>query len=159
MGFLLNFPNTDFNAFPQSWGRAPDFRQNFYFRIHEIFMACNLVKNKYVVCPLCGWNKVLVSNKRAEKGKASEFEYPDVNLSTAFLLQVREGGGKKAGSGAKGRGKAPGSGFFLIPAESLTLSQMMADSEYSALLRQMKDRLIDLVKKSVEIGFIRKEEI
>ena len=119
-----------------------------------------MTKNDYVVCPLCGFNKILRSAKRGQKeGKTEELKWPNIDLNNAFLLQVREGGGKKAGSGAKGRGKAPGSGFHLVEAESLTLSEMVGNPAYSEILSQMKDQLLQVIRQSLEIGFIHKGEI
>lgn len=118
-----------------------------------------MTKNEYVVCPVCGWNRILRSEKRAEKGKSEQLEWSSIDLNNAFLLQVREGGGKKSGSGAKGRGKAPGSGFHLVPSESLTLSEMLQDSTYSDILSQMKAQLLRVIKQSIEIGFITKDEL
>jgi len=115
--------------------------------------------NEYAVCPLCGLNKIMRSHKRLKKGKPEELRWPTIDLHSAFLLQVREGGGKKAGTGAIGRGKAPGSGFHLIPEESLTLAQMLEDPTYSDILSQMKEQLLRVVKQSLELGFLEKSEI
>jgi len=116
-----------------------------------------MVKKEYIVCPLCGWNRVLESAKRNAKGKT--FRWPIIDLGTFFMVQVREGGGKKAGSGAKGRGKAPGSGFHLIPSESLTLQGAMNNPKYTELLDEVKAQLLDTILKALGIGWIKKEEI
>jgi len=116
-----------------------------------------MVKKDYIVCPLCGWNRVLESTKRDKKGKT--FKWPTINLGSCFIIQVREGGGKKAGSGAKGRGKAPGSGFHLIPSESLTLKGAMSDPKYTELLGEVKVQLLDTISKALEIGWMTEEEI
>lgn len=118
-----------------------------------------MAKNEYIVCPLCGWNKILTSIKRLEKDKPEYLQWASLDLTSVFILQVREGGGKKAGTGAKGRGKAPGSGFKLVPSESLTLAQMLDDSSYSEILSQMRDQLLTVIRQSLELGFIRREEI
>jgi hypothetical protein len=116
-----------------------------------------MVKKDYIVCPLCGWNRVLESAKRSAKGKT--FTWPTINLGSCFIIQVREGGGKKAGSGAKGRGKAPGSGFHLIPSESLTLQGARNNPKYTELLDEVKAQLLDTISKALETGWIKKEEI
>jgi len=118
-----------------------------------------MVKNEYVVCPLCGMNKIVTAKKRLEKGKPERLTWPTIDLKEAFMLQVREGGGKKAGTGAKGKGKAPGSGFHLVPSESLTLAEIMKDPSYSDILEEMKDQLLRLIKDCIKIGFIAKEDI
>ena len=116
-----------------------------------------MVKKDYIVCPLCGWNRVLESEKRDKKGKT--FRWPIVDLGTFFMVQVREGGGKKAGSGAKGRGKAPGSGFHLIPKESLTLQEVRNNPKYTEILGEVKAQLLDMISKALESGWVKKEEI
>ena len=113
--------------------------------------------NEYVKCPLCGFNRVYRSMKRLDKGKPEELQWMLSDPATDYILQIRAGGGKKAGTGAKGRGKAPGSGFHLI--DGSTLSQMITDGTYSELLSQMQEQLIRLVNHSIEIGFISKENI
>ncbi len=118
-----------------------------------------MVRIKYVVCPLCAFNKVLISKKRLEKGKSEKLEWPSLDLDNAFILQIREGGGKKGGTGAKGRGKAPGSGFKLVPEESLTLAEMMESGDYDDVLDQMKEQLLNVVRQSLELGFIERSEI
>lgn len=118
-----------------------------------------MVKNQYVACALCGMNKIFLSKKRAEKGKGQELEWPSFSLSDAHLLQVREGGGKKGGTGAKGRGKAPGSGFYTVESECLTLSQMIERREYDNVLAGMKQQLLRVIKESLEIGFITMKDL
>jgi len=109
-------------------------------------------KNEYVGCPLCGFNKVLRSSKRGY------YQWPSFDVKSALLLQVREGGGKKAGTGATGRGKAPGSGFHLVEEESLSFAEMVDNSEYSGILSQMKEQLLTIIKQSLELGFISEGE-
>lgn len=118
-----------------------------------------MVKNEYFACPLCGMNKIIRSSKRPEKGKSEELKWPILNLNEYFVLQVREGGGKKAGSGKKGKGKAPGSGFHLVPSESLTLSEALKSGEYDSIIEGMKRQLIGLIREAVSVGMISKEEI
>jgi len=118
-----------------------------------------MAKKEYVVCPLCGFNKVLQSMKRMEKIGTENLKWAVLDLDTAFILQVREGGGKKSDTGAIGRGKAPGSGFHLVESESLTLSEMLQDGAYSDILSQMRDQLIRVIKQSIEIGFISIDDL
>lgn len=119
-----------------------------------------LVKNEYVVCGLCGMNRILRSKARAEKeGKTEELEWASFSVKDAFILQVREGGGKKSGSGAKGRGKAPGSGFHIIESESLTLREMLERPEYKNVLRGLKEQLLRLIRDSLDVGFIQRKDL
>lgn len=118
-----------------------------------------MAKKDYVVCPTCGWNKVIESDRRVTKDKDGFIHWPKVDLKTCFIIQVREGGGKKTGSGVKGRGKAPGSGFHLIPKESLTLREAITNPKYINLLDEVKVQLLDTLSKALEIGWIKKEEI
>ena len=118
-----------------------------------------MVKKDYFVCPLCGMNKIVKSHKREEKGRAEELKWPIIDLKTAFSVQIREGGGKQPGSGKHGKGKAPGIGFRLIPSESLTLVEVLKNSEYDAITEGMKEQLIRLVKDSLEIGFIKESDL
>jgi hypothetical protein len=118
-----------------------------------------MTKNEYVACPLCGMNKIFRTAKREKKGKSEELKWPSIDLNSYSVLQVREGGGKKAGTGAKGRGKAPGSGFHLIPSESLTLKEMIGSPEYDDILRGMKEQLIRVIRDALEVGFIKRKDL
>jgi len=110
---------------------------------------------EYIVCPTCGRNRVIESKDKGRVGWPS-----DVNLETTILLQVREGGGKKAGEGGRGfRGSAPGSGFHLVPSESLTLPEMIESGEYDDALEGMKQQLLRVVRQSIDLGFIERNEI
>ncbi|MCJ7633941.1 hypothetical protein MUP77_16340 [Candidatus Bathyarchaeota archaeon] len=115
-------------------------------------------KNEYVACGLCGMNKILRSEKRAKWKKPVELRWPSFSVKDAYILQVREGGGKKSGSGKKGRGKAPGSGFHLIKEESLTLKEMIDSSQYDRVLQGMRKQLVRVVRDCLEIGFIEKDD-
>ena len=112
--------------------------------------------NEYIKCPLCGFNRVYRSLKRLDKGKPEELQWMLSDPFTDYILQIRVGGGKKAGTGAKGRGKAPGSGFHLISGS--TIAQMMTEGTYYELLSQMQEQLIRLIHYAIEIGFIKKED-
>ena len=112
---------------------------------------------EYIKCPLCGFNRVYLSMKRVDKGKPEELQWMMSDPATDYILQIRVGGGKKAGTGAKGRGKAPGSGFHMI--DGATLNQMIQEGNYPELLTQMQEQLIRLINYAVTIGFINKEEI
>lgn len=135
--------------------------KNHILNIIEVFSSTRkpMVKNDYVVCPLCGMNKIFRSAKREEKGKSEELKWPSIDVKQSFSLQIREGGGKKAGSGAKGRGKAPGSGFHLVPSESLTLKEMIGSPEYDTVLRGMKEQLIRVIRDALEVGFIKRKDL
>lgn len=116
-------------------------------------------KNEYVACGLCGMNKILRSEKRKDKERPVELRWPSFSVKDAYILQVREGGGKKSGSGNKGLGKAPGSGFHMVKEESLTLKEMIGNPQYDEVLRGMKEQLLTLIRDSIEIGFIKMEDL
>ena len=119
-----------------------------------------MTEKDYIVCFLCGLNRVFRSNKRAEKGRPTEYNFPTIDLKDAFFVQVREGGGKVPGSGiGKGRGKAKGIGFHLIPSASLTLSEAMQDSDYTEVIAGMKQQLIKLFNDAKEIGLINEGDL
>jgi len=121
-----------------------------------------VAKTEYVGCPLCGMNKVLRSPNREKKDRPrpEELRWPSMNLNDYFVLQVREGGGKKPGvSGKTGQGKAPGSGFHIVPSESLTLAEVLKDPVYADIVQGMKEQLIRVVKSGIETGLIAKEEL
>lgn len=114
-------------------------------------------KVEYVVCPLCGRNRVL---ERKEKERTGWPNGIPLDLKSTFLLQVREGGGKKLGVGGRGyRGSAPGSGFHLVEDESLTLIQMVENGEYEEVLAGLKEQLLNVIRQSIEIGFVKRDEI
>lgn len=68
----------------------------------------------YVVCPLCGRNRVLEvrSAWAKEKGKG-RLRWDFFDPSSGVLIQIREARGKLKGEERKGRGQAKGSGFPL----------------------------------------------
>ena len=114
-------------------------------------------KVEYVVCPLCGRNRVLETHA---KGRIGWPNGTPLNLRRTKLLQVREGGGKKSGEMGKGyRGSAQGSGFHLVPEDCLTLPEMIESHAYDVVLSEMKDQLIRIVRQSISIGFVRREEV
>jgi len=119
-----------------------------------------MAKNEYFACPVCGMNKIVSSAKRGKKTKSDELQWPVIDLKSYFVLQVREGGGKKPGaSGKEGRGKAPGSGFHLIPAESLTFAEVLKRPEYADIVQGFREQLIQVIKNSIATGLIKKSEI
>lgn len=121
-----------------------------------------MAKTEYVGCPLCGMNKVLRSAGREKKDRPrpEELRWPFMNLNDYFVLQIREGGGKKPGlSGKTGQGKAPGSGFHIVPSESLTFEEVLKDPMYVDIAQGMKKQLIQVIKTSMATGFITKEEL
>lgn len=80
-----------------------------------------------------------------------------MNLETTQLLQIREGGGKKEGPGRGYRGSAPGSGFHLV--DGLTLPEMVERGGYEDILDGLKQQLLIVVKQSIDLGFIKRDEI
>ncbi len=113
----------------------------------------------YIVCPLCGMNRVLV-----KKGSRAVIEHKidpstpmeerkgriafAIDLGNGYFVQVREARGKVPATpdelaaeqrGAKvGRGKRRGYGFRLTG--GLTLDQAKALPEYSDLIQQIKNQ-------------------
>ena len=111
-----------------------------------------MVRVEYIVCPLCARTRTI---ETARKGTV---KWDFVDVANANLLQVREGGGKKAGLGGRGyRGSAKGSGFHLV--EAKTLEEMLSEGTHADVLEGMKKQLIRLVKDSIELGWIKKEEL
>jgi len=111
-----------------------------------------MVQREYVICGLCGRNRIIETEK---KGRV---RWDFVDLGAADFIQLREGGGKKAGMGGRGyRGSAPGSGFHLISAK--TLAEVMEDPAYSDVVEGMKQQLIRLVRDSLQMGLIKREEL
>lgn len=104
---------------------------------------------EYVACPLCGMNKVIVSAKRAEKGKSDDWVNFDV--STMRFIQIREGGGK-TGTGKKGRGRGKGVGFHLV--DSDTLEDCVRNNHHMSLVAQMAQQLVKIVKEAKSLGII-----
>jgi len=106
-------------------------------------------KTEYFACPLCGMNKAIRAPNREKKDRPrpEELQWPVIDLSTYPVLQVREGGGKKAGTyGKVGHGKAPGSGFHLVPSESLTIAEVLKNPEYADIVEGMKKQLTQVIK-------------
>lgn len=113
-------------------------------------------KVEYVACPVCGRNRVLETKN---KGRIKWIKTP-FDLQVTFLLQTREGGGKKAGFPGRGyRGSAPGSGFHLVEEECLTLPEMIEKGGYEDVLDGMKAQILRVMRQSIELGFIRRDEI
>lgn len=97
---------------------------------------------------------------RKEKGKLGWPNGVPLDLNTTFLLQVREGGGKKGGEGGGGyRGSAPGSGFHLVESDSLTLIEMVENGDYEEVLAGLKAQLLNVIRQSIDIGFVKRDEI
>jgi len=111
-----------------------------------------MVQREYVICGLCGRNRIIETK---DKGR---LRWDFVDLGAADFIQIREGGGKKAGMGGRGyRGSAPGSGFHLVSAK--TLEEVIEDPAYKDVVDGMKEQLIRLVHDSIRIGLIRREEL
>jgi len=111
-----------------------------------------MVQREYVICGLCGRNRIIETK---EKGR---LRWDFVDLGAADFIQLREGGGKKAGMGGRGyRGSAPGSGFHLVSAK--TLEEVMDDPTYADVVEGMKTQLLRLVKDAVRIGLVKREEL
>lgn len=121
-----------------------------------------MARIEYVVCPVCGRNRLKNHRSKGEvrfpgyevRDPRTGEEPEKFSIEDTTMLQVRRGGGKKPGkSGKKGRGKAPGSGFHIIPSEGLTLTEMMDMEEYqpivNSLLSTIKKLYLDLMDKGL----------
>ena len=93
-----------------------------------------------MICPLCARNRK-VYNKT---WRDPEIRW-DYWGEGSPLIQIREGGGKKAGSGkvtigvkAK-RGSTPGYGFPTV--ETFTLEEAINDPEYSKYVQEMIEQI------------------
>jgi len=110
---------------------------------------------EYMVCPLCGRNRIIETKRKGRIG------WPDgrpFSLHTTALLQIRQGGGKKAEGGAGGyRGSAPGSGFHLV--DGLTLQEMIDQGGYEDLIEGLKQQILLVIRQGVRIGWITKEDL
>ena len=120
-----------------------------------------MAKHEYFSCPMCGMNKIISSAKRGDKaGQSSELQWPVIDLESYLIMQVREGGGKKPGVyGKVGKGKAPGSGFHTVTAESLTFEEVLKNPEYANIIEGLKEQLIRVIKSSIKIGLISKRDL
>lgn len=107
---------------------------------------------EYVVCPFCMHNLPV---KHPVHGIR---RYDIFDIDNDFFIQVRVGGGKKAGTGAKGRGKAPGSGFHLVEEESKKFDEVVGDPTYEPIIESMRTQLIRLVRKFMERGLLKPED-
>jgi len=83
---------------------------------------------EYVVCPLCGRNRVmeLSSERSAAKNKLGRIDWNFFDPETSAFIQIRAGGGR-------------GSGFHLI--ESLTWPQASGQLKYAALIEDIKAQI------------------
>lgn len=105
----------------------------------------------YVVCPLCGRNRVLESAKARDKGK-EELRWDFFDPETGVLVQIREAGGKlpheeQPDSLIHKRGGARAYGFRLKHALSLTEAKENGyDSQVEAIKLQI-NRLAQFVNQ------------
>jgi len=83
---------------------------------------------------------------RKQKGPLGWPDGVPLDLNTTNLLQIREGGGRA-------------SGFHLVEEDSLTLPEMVEDGGYEEVLAGLKAQLLNVVRQSIEIGFIKREEL
>lgn len=106
-------------------------------------------KFSMMICPLCARNRKTVN----KTWRDPEIRW-DYWGEESPLIQIREGGGKKPGSGkviigvkAK-RGSAPGYGFPTV--ETFTLEEAINNPEYSKYVKEMIEqieKLYQIVKK------------
>lgn len=122
-----------------------------------------MARVEYIVCPLCGMNRVLRSHKRADKGKPEIVRFNHARLpeiEEMDILQIREGGGKQVGTGGgpgSGKGSARGIGFRKVG--GMTLEEIMNDPEYDSILEDLKAQYLRQLKGLIRIGFISTEEL
>ena len=80
------------------------------------------IARTYIVCPLCGLNRVLV---KWEKGR---IRFGNFDLKNSFFIQTRYVRGGR------------GSGFWLNENESRRISEITDDNEFRDLLVQIKNQ-------------------
>jgi hypothetical protein len=96
----------------------------------------------YIVCPLCGRNRVFESQRAKEKGK-EELRWDFFNPETGLLVQIRQAGGKmpheeQPEAGVRKRGGARAYGFPLK--HGITLKEAREngyDSQFEAIKLQI----------------------
>jgi hypothetical protein len=102
----------------------------------------------YVVCPLCGRNRVITPERKG----LIRWDYVDLHSSP--IIQIRETTGKTSGPSLReGKGRAPGSGFPLV--ESKTLTEILEDPQYRETLEGLRTQLLRLIKDGVELGLLK----
>jgi len=122
-----------------------------------------MARIEYLVCPLCGLNRVVRSHRRAEKGKEELVRFDHARLpeiEDMIILQIREGGGKQPGTGGgkgSGKGSAKGVGFRLK--DGLTLKDMIETGDYDEILEDLKAQFLRQLAGFLRTGFISKKEI
>jgi len=122
-----------------------------------------MARVEYLVCPVCGLNRVVRSKKRVEKGKSEIVRFDHARLpeiEDMILLQIREGGGKQAGTGkgkGSGKGSAKGIGFRLR--EGLTLKEMMESGDYDEILEDLKAQFLRQLAGFMRTGFISRNDL
>ena len=104
---------------------------------------------EYVVCPLCGRNRVI---EVKDKG---EVRWDFWDKETSPIIQIREGGGSKSLEDIppeerrkyqlrKYRGKMPGSGFKLV--QNITWQEAEKIETYKSILEKIKIQIQKLQK-------------
>ena len=122
-----------------------------------------MARVEYLVCLLCGMNRVVRSHKRADKGKPEIVRFNHGRLpemEELEVLQIREGGGKQPGTGGgpgSGKGSARGIGFRKVG--GMTLEEMMEDPEYDSILEDLKAQYLRQLRGLIRVGFISTEEL
>jgi hypothetical protein len=103
----------------------------------------------YIVCPLCGMNRVLEKTGssaiargltiRKVKGR---IRFDHIDLTRAPIVQVRE---RQEGKEAQRR-LTRGGGTGFVFREGLTLMQMKRKPEYADLVKQIKETALEIIK-------------
>lgn len=110
----------------------------------------NMATYTYVVCPLCGRNRVTHLTEAAEKkGKSPTVRWDFVNLKKFDLIQIREQHPREVGKKSKG--------FPIV--DTISFSNAIDDPAYSDAVDGLKKQLLRLVKDALDIGFIEKKDI
>lgn len=114
-----------------------------------------MVEVVYIVCPMCGMNRVLekkASSALARSMDVSEVKgrirFDHVDLENGIIVQVRERVEGKEQVSRRGRGG--GMGFPLK--RGMTLEQMIAQPKYRDLIDQIREsaqKIIDKLEESL----------
>ena len=100
----------------------------------------------YVVCPLCGRNRVAKSVLRLVKNKDPTLRWDYVNPATADFVQVRQQ--HKCLPGWKCKG------FTKVPGKEKTVLQAYNDPKYRPVVLGMLQQLHKLISDLEELGVV-----
>ena len=104
-----------------------------------------MVKVEYCVCPMCGRNRVVKTEK---KGR---IKWDLVEPLTAKILQVREQHPRVKG------GKCEG--FTTVESDCLMLEEMKDNPEYQDIIDGIKNQTLKLVETLLKLKIIDQSEV